>query len=119
MLRLEVLGTPALTRDGRETVRSVLARPKEFALLAYLASQPASRHRRDSLFALLWPELDHHRARKALRQSLYGLRRSLAPHTIGSLGKELIGVDPEHVRCDAAEFGALVSSGAEAAALDL
>ncbi|GMV05967.1 MAG: hypothetical protein AMXMBFR53_22440 [Gemmatimonadota bacterium] len=63
--------------DGGE-VRSVLAHPKRFALLAYLAlASPRGYRRRDALFALLWPDQDTEHARASLRQALHGLRRSL------------------------------------------
>src|SRR3989475_1533496 len=47
-----------LGADGHE-LKSVLAQPKRVALLAYLAAAtPRRLHRRDSLLALFWPELD-------------------------------------------------------------
>jgi len=47
----------------------VLAQPKRVALLAYLAAAtPRRLHRRDSLLALFWPELDQeHAARRCAR----------------------------------------------------
>lgn len=117
MLRLEILGTPGLVAEDGAAVGPVLARPREFALLAYLAVRPDERHRRDSLLALLWPELDERRARKALRQGLYELRRSLGPDVIRGTGRELVGIDSRRLWCDAAEFALLQDRGEGEAAL--
>src|SRR3989449_7578030 len=59
------------------------------SLVAYLAAAtPRGTHRRDSLLALFWPELDQPRARAALRQSLYVLREVLGPAALVSQGNE-------------------------------
>jgi DNA-binding SARP family transcriptional activator len=53
--------------QGRE-LESVLRGPKQLALLVYLATAtPRGFHRRDTLMALLWPELDQEHARRSLR----------------------------------------------------
>src|SRR5437867_1301522 len=78
MIELRMLGRLSLTAaDGRE-VRTLLGQPRRFALLAYLAAAtPPGLHRRDSLVALFWPELDQEHARTALRQALRVLRTGL------------------------------------------
>ena len=45
----------------------VLAHPQRLALLTYLAAAGGNAfHRRDELFALLWPDADTERARNTL-----------------------------------------------------
>ncbi|MFW6200585.1 MAG: BTAD domain-containing putative transcriptional regulator, partial [Gemmatimonadota bacterium] len=120
MLRLDVLGSIALSRADGVPVRSVLAQPKRLALLAYLASShPPASHPRDALLALLWPELDQERARRALRQALHGLRKSLGPGVLTGKGHEMVGVDSERLRCDVVSFSRAVEDGRDAEALEL
>lgn len=120
MIRLRLLGPPSLEREDESAVRSVLAQPKRFALLAYLAaSHPLREQPRDTLLGLLWPELDGERARKALRQSLYGLRRALGRGVLTGKGQELVGVDPGRIWCDAAVFSVAVDEGRDQEALEL
>src|SRR2546422_7475057 len=70
MIEFRLLGTLHLTdAEGRE-VTSLLTRSRRLALLAYLAAaRPRGLHRRDTLLALFWPELDVEHARAALRQA--------------------------------------------------
>ena len=78
VVEFRILGTLKLIGGGGHELHSVLAQPKRVALLAYLAAaSPRRFHRRDSLVALFWPDLDQEHARAALRQSLHILRRSL------------------------------------------
>jgi DNA-binding SARP family transcriptional activator len=72
-LALYLLGPPRLELDG-EPVK--LDRHKALALLAYLAVT-GERQRRDALVNLLWPEVDSHRGRGALRRTLYALNQAL------------------------------------------
>src|SRR5205809_2209176 len=101
MIELRMLGRLSLTAaDGRE-VRTLLGQPRRFALLAYLAAAtPPGLHRRDSLVALFWPELDQEHARAALRQALHGLRHALGDGVLVSRGDEDIGLDVARIRCD-------------------
>ena len=78
MVELRTLGAIDLRRDDGVEVRSILAQPKRLALLVFLAmAGPGTLVRRDRLLALFWPDADEDRARAALRDSLYFLRRSL------------------------------------------
>src|SRR5439155_14405236 len=87
MIELRLLGRLSLTgADGRD-VGTLLAQPRRFALLAYLAAAtPRGLHRRDSLLALFWPELDQEHARTALRQALRVLRVALGPRAVVGRG---------------------------------
>lgn len=55
---------------------------KPYALLTYLALAPGRRASRDTLIDLLWADLDPDRARRALRQALFHLRRLIGEDTL-------------------------------------
>ena len=120
MVEFRLLGTVNLTTaDGRDA-RSLVAQPRRLALLAYLAAAtPRGNHRRDSLLAIFWPELDQQRARAALRQSLYVLREALGPAALVSQGNEEVGLDFTAVRCDVVDFDRMIESGHMSEALEL
>ena len=118
MIELRTLGALELTSADSNAVSSVLAQPRRIALLCYLAlALPRGFHRRDTLFALFWPEDDADQARHALRQSLYFLRRALGPQTIVSRGDDELALAPEQVRCDVWDFDAAIDQGRPADAL--
>ncbi len=120
MLEFRTLGTLDLRADDERSLRSVLAHPKRVALLAYLSAlHPPRPHRRATLTALLWPELDDAHARGALRQELYLLRRSLGAGVLVGKGEDTVGVDGERLWCDAGAFEAVLGENREASALDL
>lgn len=120
MIRLRLLGSLALDRPDGTAVRSVLDRPKQFALLAHLAAvHPPAPTRRDTLVALLWPELDAEHARMNLRKSLYRLREALGPDVLTGKGSERVGVDPDRLWCDAPAFEAALEVGRGEEALDV
>ena len=120
MLELRTLGTIDLRRDGAERIESVLLHSKRLSLLAYLcASYPTRLHRRDTLVALLWPELDEAHARGALRHDLYELRRALGPGILRGQGAEAVGVDDERIWCDAQAFESALNEDRPDEALSL
>ena len=120
MIELRTLGAlEAISADGTP-LRAVLVQPRRLALLAYLAlAWPRGFHRRDTLFALFWPEHDAERARHALRQSIYFLRRAVGTAAIVSRGDEELAVAPDQLRCDAAEFERAIEEGRLETALAL
>ena len=73
MLRLYLLGSPRLERDGAALP---LRRSKALALLAYLAVTGRAQSR-EHLQALLWSEFPEADARNNLRRELSQLRSSL------------------------------------------
>ena len=86
--------------DGTD-LDAVLRQPKRLAVLAYLAAPtPGTRHRRDLLLALFWPDLDTARARTSLRNTLYVLRQSLGDEVLASTGDEEISVNPDLLHTD-------------------
>lgn len=104
MIHLRTLGAVELTDGTGNSLDTVATQSKRFAILVYLAlALPRGWHRRDSLLALFWPELDQARARHALRQALHFLRKSLGDDVIRTRGSEDVAAGPA-LRCDAVEF---------------
>lgn len=120
MIELKTLGPVDLRgRDGRE-IRAVLAQPKRFALLAYLAvARPQGFHRRDVLVALFWPELDQAHARAALRKAVHMVRRGVGPDALNGRGDEELGLVEGAISCDASAFQQAVAERRFGAALEL
>src|SRR5437870_13356038 len=120
MIEFRMLGTLNLTGAGARELPVPLAQPRRLALLAYLAAAtPRGFHRRDSLLALFWPELDQSHARAALRQALHVLREELGANVLMSRGDDEVGLDFDVVRCDVAAFDCAVAAGRLTEALDL
>lgn len=119
-VRLRTLGTLELTGPGGPDLRALVGQPKRAALLVYLAvARPHGLHRRDTLLALLWPESDQTRARHALSQLVYQLRRTLGATALLSRGDEALGIDPLHLWTDVAAFDAALNAGRLEEALEL
>ncbi len=119
-LRLQALGSLDLTTQEGTRLLSVLAQPKRVALLLYLAlGARQGFKRRDTLLGVFWSDVEEERARHALRQALYVLRRALGSNVVVSRGDEELGVDRERVWCDAAAFEAAVDAGRSVDALEL
>ncbi len=120
MVEFQILGALNLLNTGGHELKAILAQPKRVALLAYLAAvTPPRLHRRDSLTALFWPDLDQEHARAALRQALHGLRQELGEGMLVSRGDEEVGLDVERLRCDVVEFERATQEGRLADALEL
>jgi serine/threonine-protein kinase len=120
MIRFRMMGTVDLrAADGCE-IPSVLRRPKLVALLAYLGiARPPGFHRRDTLVALLWPELDTAHARNALRQAVHTLREALGQDVLLARGEEEVGVSEERLWCDVREFERALEAGEAEKSLEL
>ncbi|MEM7415332.1 MAG: SUMF1/EgtB/PvdO family nonheme iron enzyme [Gemmatimonadota bacterium] len=118
-VRLTTLGR--LDLHGPDTgVARVLRQPKSLGVLVFLAVESREGFvRRDRVVGMFWPDLDHKRARAALRNVVYQLRRALPPGAIDAEGDEMLRVDPAIVRTDAVDFERAVDRGATDAALDL
>lgn len=110
MIKLRVLGASDLRGADDTTIDAVLAQPKGFALLAFLAvAVPHGFHRRDTLLALLWPELDQTRARNALSQALHRLRRELGASAIVVRGDDEVALSDDVV-CDVRAFDQAIAA---------
>ncbi len=112
MIHLSLLGPHAVRGpDGRE-LGSLPAQPKRFALLAYLAiGAGTGYHRRDSLAAMFWPDMDQFAARRALRNTLYHLREALGDGVIVTRGDEAVALDPARLTCDVTRLTDAVTAG--------
>jgi DNA-binding SARP family transcriptional activator/TolB-like protein len=119
MIHLRTLGAAELRGPDGEPLDAVLAQPKRFALLFYLATAGDGFQRRDTLFDLFWRNADQSQARAALNQSIYFLRRELGRDAILSRGNDEVAVQPSLVWCDVAAFDAALAVGDRGAALDL
>jgi TolB-like protein/DNA-binding SARP family transcriptional activator/Tfp pilus assembly protein PilF len=118
--RLRVLGVLDLrAADGAE-LRAVLAQPRRFALLAYLAlTARAGPQRRDGLLTLFWPDQDEAHARNALSQAVHFLRRSLGAYAIVGRTDDDLALATGVVWCDALAFEDAAASNALAEAAEL
>lgn len=115
-----ILGGIALHGAPDGQVNSLLAQSKVVALLAYLVlSAPETFQRRDRIVGLLWPELDQHHARAALRKAVYLARAALGEQSLIGRGDEELAVAPGALWCDAAELRGAVERGYLARAIDL
>lgn len=117
-IHFRLLGSTELRAADGSALDDVVAQPKRLALLAYLAvERPVRLHRRDSLLLLFWPESDETHARGALSQALSFLRRGLGDGVIVTRGVDEVGVDPERITTDVAEFEAAADAEQHARAL--
>lgn len=87
------------------------------ALLAYLALEPRT-HRRETLAALLWPDIGQEYAQNNLRSALHRLRQPLQamdPQLTAQIihsTRQTITLDEAHLRCDVPQFTTLVNASA-------
>jgi len=120
MIRLKTLGSLELLGAESADCEAVLRQPKRLALLTYLAcAAPRRFHRRDSLLALFWPDLDTSHARGALRRALYFLRSALGDEVLVGRGEEEIGVDEDLLWSDVRAFERALADGRREEALGL
>lgn len=115
-----MLGAVDLRGPEDRQLHTMLAQPKRLALLAYLAAAtPRAFHSRDTLLALLWPDLNQEHARAALRQALYVLRGALGENVLVTCGDGVIGLNHARLWCDVTAFDRAIDAGNRAEALTL
>lgn len=107
MLRLTTFGGLGLSRDGAP-VTGAAAQRSRLALLALLATAGPAGVSRDKLVVLLWSESDVERARHALKQAVYALRRELGDVDFIS-GTASLSLNAEHITSDIQDFDAAFS----------
>lgn len=100
MLHLRTLGAHDIVRDDGSGL-SLQRRP--FALLAFVAAAATRGVSREKALGVLWPDTDEERARHALAQTVYALRRACGGDVID--GTTTLCVDGELLTTD---VGALV-----------
>jgi hypothetical protein len=108
--RLHALGAPDLRAPDGHRIGSVLSQPKRVALLTYLAVAPAP-VARATVVETFWPDSDDARARNALSQALFHLRRALGEDVVESVEGDRLWISPERLWCDAR---ALLAQGTSA-----
>lgn len=117
MLRLTTFGGLALSRDG-VALTGAAAQRSRLSLLALLATAGPTGFSRDKLLLYLWPESDEERARHALKQAVYSLRRELGADEV-IVGTASLSLNPVIITSDAREFETAVASGDLATAVSL
>ena len=105
MIRLRTLGGLAVTPEPP----SGAPQPRRLALLARLAHAGDLGVSRDILVAQLWPETDSGRARHALTQTLYGLKRDLNADLV--LGTGSLRLNAAVITSDVDDFRVALSRG--------
>ena len=114
-MRLRTFGGLWVERPGAGS--DTAPRPRTLALLAILATADAAGITRERVMAVLWPEADEDRARHALSQALYNLRRDLGGEVL--LSTPALRLDAARVSSDVADFQAAVATKAWDAAASL
>jgi len=102
VLRLKTFGGLSLA-GGHGPLTGAAAQRRRLAVLAVLAASGARGITRDKLVGLLWPEVDETRARAALSQSVYALKRDTGEDQL-VLGHDMLALNPLVVTSDVAEF---------------
>lgn len=116
MLRLVTLGGLHFA-DGPAGNGSGGSRSR-LSILAVIARGGSSGVRREQLTAMFWPDSDDERARNALRQALYVLRRDMGGIAL-TTGTTQLRLDPGTVTCDAVDFDRAIAEGRWRDAVDL
>jgi predicted ATPase/DNA-binding SARP family transcriptional activator len=116
--RIQLFG-PLQVQQG-DTLLHRFATQKTGLLLAYLAYYSRRAHPREPLIAILWPDVDLTTGRNRFKQAFASLRRQLesgrSPDVMLLTSDRLrVGVDPERITTDVAEFHALLRQSAQAA----
>lgn len=106
VLRLRTFG--GLWLENPAAGSSTPTRPRPLALLAILAIAGAKGMTRDRILGVLWPDVDEDRARHALSQTLYLVRRDVGADVV--LTGPSLRLDAERIRSDVAEFRAAVAA---------
>src|SRR5689334_12964107 len=101
--RIEDEGAPEPPRSP-----SSVAQRRPLALLAVLAASGERGVCRDELLLYFWPDSNVERAKNALRQTIFRLRRDLGPPD-PILGNNELQLDPASITSDVAEFEAALT----------
>jgi predicted ATPase/DNA-binding SARP family transcriptional activator len=117
VLRLRTFG--GLWLEGDEgPLSGAAAQRRRLVLLAVLAAAGQKGMSRDALVGLLWPEVDEARARAALSQALYALKRDTGVDDL-VLGHDVLTLNSSVVSSDVANFEAAIARGESETAANL
>jgi predicted ATPase len=106
--RIELFGGPRLVAKSRESI-SHFPTQKAAAILAYLAVTLPRSHSREVIAELFWPDKDPTLARNSLSVTLSSLRKLLGESLVS--GRLQVGLNPDSVTTDVAEFEARLKAG--------
>ncbi len=115
MIEIRTLGRTSITVDGVELTGEA-AWPKSLALIVYMAREPGP-DRRDKILGMLWPDRDEKRARHALNQLLYTLRKASPELDLESI-EDALDFGRE-VWLDVEEFERRLEAGDQRGAVEL
>ncbi|HXD47836.1 MAG TPA: BTAD domain-containing putative transcriptional regulator [Gemmatimonadaceae bacterium] len=120
VIRLRLLGGVELSTHEDDREHRISVAPKPLALLAYLAVAAAEQTpvRRDVLVGLFWPELPTDRARAALRQLLFQLRRTVG-ESVFQVGRETVALVPDALTSDVTIFEQRLARADRAGAMEV
>jgi DNA-binding SARP family transcriptional activator len=116
-LVLRTLGGLSLENGGRPIVGAAAQRGR-LALLSVIAAAGDRGISRDLLLALFWSESDNERARGALKQALYSLRRDVGEREL-TLGTSELRLNPAVITSDIGEFEDALKGGLLERAVEL
>ena len=108
-MRLKAFG--GLWIENADRGAETAPRPRALALLAILAAAGSKGVSRDRMLGILWPESETERARHALSQTLYGLRRDIGAEVV--LSTPDLWLDAQQISSDVDEFRAAVRANFE------
>jgi DNA-binding SARP family transcriptional activator/tetratricopeptide (TPR) repeat protein len=114
-LRLKTFG--GLWIENSATQSDGGPRPRSLALLAMLAAAGSKGVSRDRALGILWPESDPERARHALSQTVYNLRRELRTDVV--LSTPDLRLDARLITSDVDEFRLAIAAKDWSTATDL
>ncbi len=108
VLRLRTFG--GLRIENATVGAEAGARPRRLAVLAILAAAGPKGVTRERLLSILWPDSEPDRARHALSQTLYNLRRDVGAEVVIATAQEL-RLDGALITSDLADCRAAIRAG--------
>ena len=108
MLRLRALGSATVIRDDLPLVGAA-SQSRRIALLSVIACAGFEGISRDTLLALLWPESSEARARHALSQWLFLMRRDLGVDDLIT-GSKTLRLNTDRMTADVTEFDTAIAA---------
>lgn len=118
VLRLRTFGGISVVTSGASLDGVAELHTTRLAILSVLAIHNRDGISRDRLCELMWPDRSIERARGALKQALFVLRRELHERELVT-GKTFLTLNPDCVECDVIQFEMARSSGNFAGAAEL
>ena len=108
-LRIITFGTLSV-RGEHGKLAGAAAQPRRLALLGLLARAGERGVTREKLTALVWPDADDERSRRAITQAIYALRQDLGVED-AIVGIKELRLNPELVATDVGEFTSAMRAG--------